>query len=69
MEKATLRVEGMKCEHCVKAVTKAVSALPGISGVSVSLAGKTVELDYDPAAASLETVKAAIEDQGFDVGE
>ena len=67
MEKTVLKVDGMSCEHCVKAITGAVSALPGVSKVSVDLAGKTVALEYDPAKSSLDTIKAEIEDQGYDV--
>ncbi len=40
MEKAVLHVEGMSCQHCVKAITKAVGGLPGVAGVSVDLAAK-----------------------------
>ena len=29
MEKTILNVNGMSCEHCVRAVTKAVGAVPG----------------------------------------
>ena len=32
-----LKVEGMHCQNCVKAVTDVVSALPGAKGVVVSL--------------------------------
>ena len=67
MEKITIKVDGMSCEHCVKSVTSAVSALSGVSGVQVDLKSGIVSLEHDPAAAPLGTIKAAIEDQGFDV--
>lgn len=67
MEKIMLNVEGMSCQHCVKAVNNAVGALPGINSVSVDLAAKTVTVDYDPAKSSVDTIKAEIEDQGYDV--
>jgi copper chaperone len=67
MEKTVLNVEGMSCEHCVKAVTNAVGALPGVAGVSVDLAGKTVAMEYDPAQTPLDKIKGEIEDQGYDV--
>ncbi|MDR3086230.1 MAG: cation transporter, partial [Christensenellaceae bacterium] len=35
MAKTVLKVEGMSCEHCVRAVTNAVNSLPGIDGVAV----------------------------------
>ena len=68
MEKTVLNVDGMACEHCVKAITKAVGALPGVSRVSVDLKGKTVTVEYDSAQATLDKIKAEIEDQGYDVG-
>ncbi|MEL7610157.1 MAG: copper chaperone CopZ [Bacillota bacterium] len=67
MEKAILNVNGMSCEHCVRAVTKAVGALPGVDGVSVDLKAKTVAVEYDPQKSALDAIKFAIEDQGYDV--
>jgi copper chaperone len=62
-----LHIEGMSCEHCVKAVTDAASALPSVTGVAVDLAAGTAALDYDPALVSEAEIKEAIEDQGYDV--
>ncbi len=67
MEKTALNVEGMSCQHCVKAITKAVSALPGVENVSVDLAAKTVAVSYDPSKTPLDKIKAEIVDQGYDV--
>lgn len=67
MEETVLRVEGMSCEHCVKAVQKAVGALPGIENVSVDLKGKTVSVKYNPEQSTLDKIKAEIDDQGYDV--
>lgn len=67
MEKVILKVEGMSCEHCVKAVKSAVGALPGVDGVSVDLKAKTVTVEYDPAQCKPESIKTEIEDQGYDV--
>lgn len=67
MKKTVLKVDGMSCEHCIKAITKAVGALPGVSGVSVDLAGKTVAVEYDPAQSPLDKIKFEIEDQGYDI--
>jgi copper chaperone len=57
----------MSCEHCVKAVTDAVSALPSVSDVSVDLGGGAASLTYDAVEVSLDAIKEAIEDQGYDV--
>ena len=59
-------VEGMACEHCVKAVTKAVTALEGVKDVKVDLKGKTVTVEHEPAA-TVSQMKDAIEQQGYDV--
>jgi copper chaperone len=67
MEKTVLNVEGMSCDHCVRAVTGAVGVLPGVAGVSVDLAGKTVALEFDPAQTPLDKIKGEIVDQGFEV--
>ena len=66
MTQTVLYVEGMSCSHCVNAVTKAVTALEGVSGVKVDLAEKTVMVDYDAHEATLEKIKEAIEDEGYD---
>jgi copper chaperone len=67
MMQTILNVEGMSCSHCVNAVTKAVTALDGVSGVNVNLEGKTVTVDYDVDQVSLESIKEAIEEEGYDV--
>lgn len=67
MKNITLSVEGMSCSHCVNAVKNAVAALNGVSEVEVDLEGKTVTVDYDAEQVSLESIKEAIEDEGYDV--
>jgi copper chaperone len=67
MEKTILKVEGMSCEHCVKAIAGAVGALPGIDGVAVDLEAGTVTVKYDAVQSPLDKIKLEIEDQGYDV--
>ncbi|MCL2163888.1 MAG: cation transporter [Oscillospiraceae bacterium] len=67
MEKTVLTVEGMSCDHCKNAVTKAVSAIKGVFSVAVDLGAKTVEVEYDPSVAALGAIKAGIEEEGYDV--
>jgi copper chaperone len=55
----------MSCNHCVNAVETAVRQA-GASG-SVDLASGTVTIEYDENAVTLEQLKQAIEDQGYDV--
>ncbi|MDD2218075.1 MAG: copper chaperone CopZ [Eubacteriales bacterium] len=67
MEKFVFHVEGMSCQHCVKAVTDAVRELPGVKEISVELLDKTATVVFDPAQVSLEKIKEEIEDQGYEV--
>jgi copper chaperone len=62
----TYRVEGMTCEHCVRAVTDEVSTVPGVTAVSVDLAGGTVEVTGD--AIDDEAVAAAVDEAGYSLG-
>lgn len=57
----------MSCSHCENAVKGAVGALEGVDMVTVSLKDKTVTVDYDSSRVSPEQMKAAIEDQGYEV--
>jgi copper chaperone CopZ len=65
MAKQMLKVNGMSCEHCVAAVTKAAKDVPGVRCVKVDLAAATASFQSDDAA--LAQVKAAITEAGFEV--
>ena len=43
----TYRVEGMTCEHCVRAVTSEVGALAGVTAVRVDLTSGAVDVTSD----------------------
>lgn len=60
-------VEGMTCQHCVKAVTAEVEGIPGVTEVSIALESEgishvTVTAD---AEISSEALQAAIEESGY----
>jgi len=57
----------MSCEHCAKAVTKALENLPGVAAAAVDLKAKTVTIEHDTALAAVEKIKSEIENQGYDV--
>ena len=46
-KKATISIEGMSCEHCVRAVKEAVGAQSGVKSVDVSLEEKNAQVVYD----------------------
>lgn len=57
-----LKVEGMTCDHCVMAVTKALQRVPGVERVEVSLerGEARVEGGADPKA-----LLRAVEEEGY----
>ncbi|MDR1570600.1 MAG: copper ion binding protein [Oscillospiraceae bacterium] len=66
MSTTVLKVDGMECQHCVGAVTKAVSALSGVTEVAVDLEGGTATVKHGEGV-TFDALKLAIEDQGYDV--
>lgn len=59
------RVPEISCQHCVNAITKEVSAVPGVKQVSVNLAEKTVKVDHEASVATVTLIKA-INEAGYD---
>ena len=59
-------VEGMHCQGCVKSVTGAVTRVPGVARVDVSLEKKAATVEFDAAAANPAAIVAAIEGAGFE---
>ena len=64
--RSTYVVEGMTCDHCVRAVQSEVGKVPGVASVAVDLAAGRVTVQsqepVDPAA-----VRAAVEEAGFEL--
>jgi copper chaperone len=58
-------VPDMSCQHCVNTLTTEVGAVPGVEGVDIDLASKTVTVHWqveDDAA-----VRSAIEEAGYEI--
>lgn len=61
----TLKIEGMTCAACAKAVERAVSKLDGIGDVNVNLATEKLTVSFEPAQVRLSTIKQAVEKAGY----
>src|SRR5689334_7389231 len=57
----TVRVEGMTCQHCVRAVFTALAAVPGIHRADVSIGSVAVEHD---GSVTIEQLRDAIDVAG-----
>ncbi|WP_410771082.1 copper chaperone CopZ [Fontibacillus sp. BL9] len=65
MTNITLQVEGMSCNHCVNSVEGALKELGATA--KVDLSAKSVAVSYDESKLTVEAIKEAIEEQGYDV--
>jgi len=62
-----LKIEGMSCGHCVSAVSKALSAVPGVrqvTEVSLERGEAVIEGETD-----LSALIAAVQQQGYEAHE
>ncbi len=63
MEKKLL-IEGMMCMHCKASVEKVLTAVPGVSAVTVDLEGKNAVVTCEAAVSDADLI-AAVEKKGF----
>lgn len=69
MQTTTLKIQGMTCGGCVNSVRTVLEKLPGVGQVDVSLANAVAVIQHDPAHTSIDRLKAAISDAGFDIAD
>lgn len=61
-----LDIKGMNCKHCVRAVTKALQSVPGVTQVDVYLESNLAVIEGNPDMASL--IKS-VRDAGYEAAE
>ena len=63
----TIKIKGMSCQHCVKAVVKALSEIEGVTDVKVDLSkGEAVFEEVKPV--DMEVLRESIKKAGYQVG-
>jgi copper chaperone CopZ len=60
----TLKISGMSCAHCTRAVFTALSGVPGIARADVKIG--TAEVEHD-GTVTLAALKQAVETAGYSV--
>jgi copper chaperone len=65
--KQTVKINGMSCNHCVMAVTKALNEIPGLSEVQVDLASGEATFEAKENVDMKEVAKQ-IEKAGYEPG-
>ena len=63
MDSLSLTIEGMTCEHCVRAVRTRLARTPGVEVEDVQIGSARIRLDE--ARTSLADVEDAIADEGY----
>ena len=67
IQKVVLPIGGMTCAACVRHVERALGRADGVVDVRVNLATERATVDYVSHIASLDTLKRAVEDAGYEV--
>lgn len=67
MMSETISVSGMSCGHCEIAVQEAIRKLPGIKKAKASKRKKQAVVEYDPDTVTLDQIKKAVTDAGYEV--
>lgn len=65
--KKTIPVIGMACSVCAANVERKLKSLDGINSATVSLAGRTALVDFNPEQITLEDMKREISNAGYDL--
>jgi copper chaperone len=69
MATATLKVKGMTCGHCVKAVTDALHAKAGVSRADVDLIAGRAQVEYDDTRVTPRELAEVVSGEGYEAEE
>ncbi len=67
MKSIHLKIGGMTCSACAKAIERAVGKLPSAADVSVNYATEKLQVSYDEQHLTLDEVKKAVVKAGYEV--
>ena len=65
-EQIRFGVQGMTCAACVGRVERTLKKQPGVEAATVNLATEQAVVTFDPAAADVNAMKAAVHDAGYE---
>jgi copper chaperone len=67
MTQVLLQAPEIHCDHCKTSIEGAVGSLTGVESVEVAIADATIRVDFDQSRVELDSIKKAIEEQGYAV--
>ncbi len=66
MAQETLKIEGMRCDHCVLRIGRAIASVQGVTEVNVNLETKEAVVEFEETRTDLEKIKAAVREAGYE---
>lgn len=63
MQPLNLTIEGMTCQHCVRAVRGRLEKTEGVKVDDVQVG--SARLEFDPAKTNVDAIEDAIADEGY----
>ncbi len=66
MKTTRLKVSGMTCEHCVRAVEGALRNQPGVRNATVHLENGAAEVEFEESSVAPEQLIAAVREEGYE---
>jgi copper chaperone len=67
VEKTTLNVPDISCEHCEHAITEALTPIDGVQLVQVDIPTKLVTVTYDADKVSVDRFKDVLAEEDYPV--
>lgn len=65
MTRETMKIIGMTCAACVKAVERAVKKLDGVVEANVNIATEKMDISFDETKVTKQTIQTAVEKAGY----
>jgi copper chaperone len=65
VEEVTLTAPDISCDHCIAAIRKALSNLPGVQFLDGNPQTKQVTIRYDPSVVQLTAIEKVMEEEGY----
>jgi copper chaperone CopZ len=65
MTETSLKIEGMTCEHCVRAVRDALLSVEGVQSATVTLEPGQAVVNHEESV-STETLLAAVREEDYE---
>lgn len=67
IEQTVVIAPDISCAHCVAAITRAVSAIPGVESVDIDIPSKRVAIGHWSGAVALAEVARVMDDEGYPI--